>query len=221
MSNWLNTTFYALDNGAFNFMSSIQKSIGVVFTPFMEFISLLGEKGLAFILFGVILLLFRKTRKTGLCVLLAIALGGIIVNIILKNWVARPRPFNASDEYKALWQAVGGEPKSSYSFPSGHTNVAMNCLLAFFLCTNKKKSWPVFILVFLMAFSRVYLIVHYFTDVIGGILAGAIAGVGGYYLGKFLWSLVENYNDTKVCSFIMDFDIGDFAKKVFNKKTKE
>ena len=66
MSNWLNTTFYALDNGAFNFMSSIQNSIGKVFTPFMQFISLLGAKGICFILFGVILLLFRKTRKTGL-----------------------------------------------------------------------------------------------------------------------------------------------------------
>lgn len=218
MSTWLDTTFYALDNGAFHFMSSIQKSIGVVFTPLMKFISFFGDKGLMFILFGIILLLFRKTRKTGLCVLLAIALGGVIVNLCLKNVIDRTRPFNASEIYKGFWKAVKGKEMTSGSFPSGHVNVAMNALLAFFLCTNKKKSWPVFIFVFLMAFSRVYLIVHYLTDVIGGILAGAIAGVGGYYLGKLVWKLAEKYKDNKIVAKILDFDIGETIKKALAKK---
>lgn len=217
MAGWLNTTFYMLDKGAFVFMNNIAKAIGGFFTPFMEFISLLGEKGIAFILFGLILLLFRKTRKTGVCVLAAIALGGIIVNLTLKPLIYRARPFT-NDEFAVFWDFVEGEHKTSGSFPSGHTNVAMNSLLAFFLCTNKKKSWPVFILVFLMAFSRVYLIVHYLTDVIGGILAGAIAGVGGYYLGKLIWKIVEKYKDTKFFNFVIEFDIVDFCKKVFAKK---
>ena len=213
MAVWLNTTFYGLDTWAFTLCNNLSKFAGGILTPLCELFALFGKGGYFFIAFAVILLLFKNTRKAGVSMLFAMLVGLVLTNWTLKPLVSRPRPFTNS-EYAGFWEQVGSHFEKSKSFPSGHTNVAMNSMLAFFLCSkNKKKSFWVFFIVAFMGFSRVYLIVHYLTDVIGGLIAGAIAGVLGYYFGKLLFSLIEKYKDTSFCKFILNADILNLAKK--------
>lgn len=217
MSEWLNTTFFGIDNGAFNLANGLAKAAGDFFNPFFRFISFFGDKGLVLIILSVLLLLFKRTRKIGLSMLIAIGVGSLITNLGLKKIVQRPRPFKESLTYLNYWMMAGGEEIGSFSFPSGHTTIAMTTMTALFLCTNKKKSWVVFIFVALMGMSRIYLIVHYLTDVIAGIIVGAIGGVCGYYLGKFIFSIFEKYKDNAFCKFVLNSDLLNFSKRLINK----
>ena len=215
MAEWLDGTFFQLDKAAFTAMHALNQSAGDFFTPFFKFVSIFGDKGLFFIILGVALLLFSKSRKTGLSMLLAMAVGGILVNVLLKNTVARVRPFNASEEFKAMWEVAGASFEKSKSFPSGHMNVTTNSLLAIFLTTNKKKNWWILLLPLIMGASRVYLIVHYLTDVIGGLLTGAISGVLGYIIATAIYKLLDKYKEKKVIDFILNADL----MQIFKKKT--
>ena len=191
MSEWLNTTFNGLDGAVFNFTHNLAIKAGGFFTPLSLICAVLGKGGVAFLVLGAILLLFSKTRKAGLCVLLAIGIGALLTNVIIKNAVARPRPYLANDLYKDFWEFVGGKTESEYSFPSGHTTVAMTSMTALFLTLNKKFSWAGFLVVIIMAFSRIYLTVHYFTDIIGGIIVGGIAGTLAYLLCKLIFNRIK------------------------------
>lgn len=213
MAIWLNTTFHGLDSWAFGLCNSLNKVAGDFFTPICELCALLGKGGWFFIVLGLVLLLFKKTRKAGVSMLLAMLVGLVLTNLTLKPLVSRERPFT-NPEYKDFWIDVGSHSEGSKSFPSGHTSVAMNSMLAFFLCSkNKKKSFWVFFVVAIMAFSRVYLIVHYLTDVLAGLIAGAIAGVAGYYLGKLIFSLLEKNSDKAFCKFVLNADVLNLVKK--------
>jgi undecaprenyl-diphosphatase len=158
-------------------------------------------------------LLFRNTRKSGLAVLLAMAVGGILTNAILKNAVARIRPYIANEEYKKMWELVGAHTVGSFSFPSGHTNVATNAILALVLALNNKKSAWLLIFPVVMGLSRIYLVVHYLTDVIGGFIVGGVAGLLGYLLAKVIFDLLEKRRDKKAIKGILDFDIIELIKK--------
>lgn len=213
MSNWLNNTFYNLDRQIFVAMNGLEKIAGVFFTPFLKFVSFFGEGGICLIILSVILMLFKRTRKAGASMLLAIGVGALFTNVIIKNAVARPRPFYADPLYLEFWKDAGATTVSEYSFPSGHTTVAMTSMTALFLSFNKKKSWTAYIFVLLTAFSRVYLIVHYFTDIIGGLIVGGIAGVIGYYLAKLIFNKFEKHQDKKECKFILESDIMNLFRK--------
>lgn len=212
MALFLNTVFYGFDKAMFLFVNRLTNVAGSFLTPFFEFITFFGDKGWFFIALGVILLLFLKHRKAGVCILLAIVLGGLFTNIILKNAVQRPRPYTV-EEFKILWQAVGASKESEFSFPSGHTTSAFACAMAFFLSKNKKYSWTLFIFALLVAFSRIYLVVHYTTDVIGGIISGSLAGVIAYFITNLIYKVIEKNSQNKICSFINSFDIIDCFKK--------
>ncbi len=212
MALFLNTAFYGFDKAMFLFVNRLTNVAGSFLTPFFEFITFFGDKGWFFIALGVILLLFLKHRKAGVCILLAIVLGGLFTNIILKNAVQRPRPYTV-EEFKILWQAVGASKESEFSFPSGHTTSAFACAMAFFLSKNKKYSWTLFIFALLVAFSRIYLVVHYTTDVIGGIISGSLAGVIAYFITNLIYKVIEKNSQNKICSFINSFDIIDCFKK--------
>ena len=216
MADWLNQAFFGFDKSAFILMNNLQKVAGGFFSPFCEFISFFGEGGIFLIILSLVLMLFRKSRRVGASMLLAIGVGALFTNVILKNVVARARPFNASSLYNAFWIEAGASSVSEFSFPSGHTTVFMTSMTALFLSTNKKKSWVVYIFVVLTGFARVYLIVHYLTDVLAGLLVGGATGIIGYYLCGAIFKCFEKHGDKKACAFILNADLMNLIKKKKN-----
>lgn len=213
MVEFLNTTFSGLDGGNFRAVHSLAVNAGGFFTPFFKAISLLGEKGLLFIIAGLVLMAFAKTRKIGVCMILAIAIGALITNVTLKNIIDRPRPFLANREYRSYWAYINAPFEDESSFPSGHTTAIMAFMTAMFITCNKKWSWVGFVGVLLMGMSRVYLIAHYTSDVIGGIIVGGIAGVCAFFITKLLYSIIEKNKDNGFFKFVLEFDIIKLFKK--------
>lgn len=152
-------------------------------TPIFRFISYFGDKGIFFILLGIILLIFKKTRKLGLCILISLLLGTLFTNLFLKNIIARHRPYlSGIKAYHEWWQYVGALKYNEFSFPSGHTTATMAVMTSLFLFYNKKYSWISFLFVVLMGMSRNYFMVHYPTDILGGIIIGGLSSIIAYIL---------------------------------------
>lgn len=156
-----------------------------VVTGFMQAVSFLGNGGWVFIVIGLLLLFFRKTRSLGIGVLLSLLLNLILVNITLKPIVARPRPWMA-DPAIIPKIPLPADP----SFPSGHTSAAFAFALAFL--RKKKYFVPALILAVLMGISRVYLCVHYPTDVLGGAVCGIVCGIASIPLAEKLYVFINN-----------------------------
>ena len=213
MAEWLNRTFYSFDSGMFHIVNNWATVAGSFLNPFFKFISFFGASGLFFIILSVVLCLFKKSRKLGGTMLLSIIVGGLFTNVILKNLVARPRPYTV-DEFKPMWEMAGAITESEYSFPSGHTTVTMVSMMSLFFICNKKWSWTGFFFVILMGLSRVYLFAHYLTDVLAGLIVGFVSGIIGYFVAKALFNMAEKNKDKKFFNFVLNFDlIGSFKKK--------
>lgn len=142
----------------------------------MPIISMLGNAGAIWIACAVVLILIPKTRKVGLVLAVSLALEALCCNLILKPLVARIRPFDMNTAAQLLIS-----PPKDFSFPSGHTGAAFAAASALFF--SKNRLWIAsLILAILIAFSRLYLYVHYPTDVLGGVLLGILSGWLGYTL---------------------------------------
>ena len=132
----------------------------------------LGDAGMLFIALGVVMLFFKKTRRLGVAVLVALAIGFVTTNLVLKNLIARDRPWLHLEQLVVLINEH--DPNS---FPSGHTT----CAFAFAgaaLCTAPRRwmKWVALVLAILMGFSRLYVGVHYPSDVLAGVAVGMLAG---------------------------------------------
>ena len=141
-----------------------------ILTPVMKMITFLGNGGWFWILSAVILLAIPKTRKVGCAASLSMIFGVLVTNVLLKNLVARPRPCAVID---ALTPLIA--KPTDFSFPSGHTTASFAVALVMLRMLPKKYGVPAVILAALVAFSRLYLGVHYPTDVLAGFLV-ALAG---------------------------------------------
>ena len=224
MAHWLDTVCYPFDYAILSAIHRFTEATNGAFTLPLEMITFLANKGLCMILLGLLLCCFLKSRRTGVTVLFAIACGALITNIVLKNAVVRPRPY--ADEARVFYEwwvyisdrSFFGFTVSDHSFPSGHTTSAMAAMTAVFLTTSKKKSWPVFIFAALMGFSRMYLMVHYPTDVLAGLLAGALGAIGGYFLVKLLYRLIEKHSEWPLIRFYNSFDLIALFRKLLRKK---
>lgn len=142
-------------------------------TMFFRIVTLLGEGGIFWIAVAVILLFFKKTRRSGICIGASLLIGVIVGNGIIKNVVARPRPYDAIAGIESVVSHL-----SDYSFPSGHSLCCFEAATA--LAMNRTK-WaiPAYVGAVLVAVSRLFLFVHYPTDVICGALLGVLFGVLG------------------------------------------
>ena len=219
---WLNETFAGFDGAVFSFMHGLAESAGGFLTPLAKIVTLLGEKGVIFFLAGILLMLFAKTRKLGVCIFGAVGCGTILTTFILKGAVGRIRPFETSETFRAFWEFVGSPVEEDFCFPSGHTTAIMAAAVALFLLCSKKWSYVGFFGVLLMAFSRVYLIAHYATDVLAGMISGTVAALIAFFITKGIFHLLNVYADSKFCKFCLYFDLRDlFRRKDKNEKQQE
>ena len=193
----LDISFFDFDMSIFRFFGSIQNDI---LTVIAKIFTAMGETkyGIMIGIFGLILFLFKRTRKYGMAILFAIIIGTFLTNILIKPIVLRIRPYNTLQsiaEYFGWYTNAGLLAESDFSFPSGHTTIATElgvvlCLL--FASEGKKRiAWIFPVVSFLVGCSRVYLMVHYATDVLAGFIVGIIAGILGYLISKWItarWS---------------------------------
>lgn len=188
-SDWLNQTFYNFDDSIFRFFNQLEQSMPWLY-KLARFISFFGDEGIFFIAICVVFLIFRKTRKTGIGLAIGLIIGWLLCNLILKYSIARPRPFASElSPYYEMWKNAGGTYLSSYSFPSGHTNVSAVFGIYMFLAYDKKYSWTYLLIPIFMGLSRIMLFVHYPTDVIGGLITGAISAISAYFIVKPLYKI--------------------------------
>ena len=152
----------------------------------MPLITLLSEDGIFWMVLATVLLLFPSQRRSGLGMWFALGMGLILCNMILKPLVGRMRPYDFQELYNGVTIQLLISGLSDNSFPSGHTIAAFEASVAL-LCGNKKLGIPAVILAVLVAFSRLYLYVHYPTDVFASVILGSLLAVIGYWLaGKIV-----------------------------------
>lgn len=150
----------------FEILHAIQGLRSEFLDQIMIFVTKLGDEGIFWIALGLVLAIIPKTRKCGLCVLGAMALTFVLGNLILKNLVARPRPFTVDDSVALIIPQPG-----EFSFPSGHTMNGFAAATTIFMY-YRKAGIATLLLAATIAFSRMYLFVHYPTDILGGIIVG-------------------------------------------------
>ncbi|BAK98256.1 putative undecaprenyl-diphosphatase [Oscillibacter valericigenes Sjm18-20] len=146
----------------------------------MPFASALCNHGEVWIALAVILLLTRRYRRTGVVLALALILDGLCCNVILKPLIARVRPCDVN----AAVELLVSRP-TDWSFPSGHTAASFAAVGA--LLTEKRRLWkPAFILAVLIAFSRLYLYLHWPSDVLAGAILGTVLGFAAGRLTRWV-----------------------------------
>jgi len=140
----------------------------------MPIVSALGNDGMVWIVLAIVLLIIRRYREAGVALCFALALDLIVCNLVLKPLVGRIRPYDVNTAIQLLITSP-----TDYSFPSGHTAASFTAVSALYF-SHRKKLWkPALVLAVLIAFSRLYLYVHYPSDVLAGAVIGTFIG----YLG--------------------------------------
>lgn len=173
-----------IDLSVLRFMEQIHNPVTDFFFSVITF---LGDGGIIWIGSGLILLFIPKHRKTGIMVLAGLVVFHLICNTGLKNIIARPRPYVLVPEFLGSMPDIN--VPTSYSMPSGHTMSAFVC--AEILAGDfKRYKAPLYVTAVFMGLSRIYLLVHYPSDVIVGALLGIM-------LGKAVKYTADKYYKTK------------------------
>lgn len=159
-----NLDFTILDYIRDNLSNSLLDKIIPIFTH-------LGDAGIIWIILAVYLLIMKKYRKYGIIMVLALILDFLLCNILLKEIVGRARPF----EVRPYIDIIINKPQDP-SFPSGHTAISFAAASVLFYLDKRTGIFSI-IIASIIAFSRLYLYVHYPTDVLAGIIVGVLCGI--------------------------------------------
>ena len=156
----------------FMILDGIQKLHSPLLDTLFVCITVLGEIRICLVSYGTCLSFDPgKKRKTGFICVAALLLTEITGNHILKPLFARVRPCDVNQAVQLLIANPGG-----YSFPSGHTSASFAAASVLRFREKRKVAVPALLLAALIGFSRMYLYVHYPTDIAGGILLGTLMG---------------------------------------------
>ena len=153
----------------------------------MPIVTLFGDGGIFWIAVALVLLCIPKYRKVGFSMGAALILGVVVCNITLKPIVARIRPYDFQWEHFQKEIVLLIEAQHDYSFPSGHTIASFEACTVL-LIHDKRLGIPATVLAFLIAFSRLYLYVHYPTDVIFSFFAGILFAFLGTWIVKLVYA---------------------------------
>lgn len=184
----LDKVFYSFDQAVFQFFGSLQNDF---LTAVANFFTNFGDELfiIPILVLSIVLCFFKKTRKYGFSILFAIIVGTLLTNVVCKPYVGRTRPYNTlqfNEAYMQWYTFAGQLNESDASFPSGHTTGAFEIATAMFICMmkdNKKKlAWIFPAIALCTAGSRIYLMVHYPSDVVGGMIVGIVSGIAGWFL---------------------------------------
>ena len=160
----------------------IQESLRAdALTPAVKFITHLGDVGLFWIVLSILLVIFRRTRRIGVACVISMVIGLVITNVIIKNWAARIRPYDFFNDLTLLIQK-----QDDFSFPSGHATNSFACAWVIFRMAKKRYGVPTLILAILISLSRLYVGVHYPTDVLAGFVVGVISAGCGMLIVRLL-----------------------------------
>lgn len=156
---------------------------------FMSNITKLADHGIVPILLAVILLIITKTRRIGLSMGISFICGGVIGNLILKNVVQRMRPYQLNEAFQLIIP-----PLSDYSFPSGHTLIAFETAVVLMIMLKGRTKPIAFFslaLAFIIAFSRLYLYVHFPSDVLIGMILGTFFAFVGVKTSDYIYKVFD------------------------------
>ncbi len=165
----------------------------ITFDPLVEFFTTMGNAGLVWIVLSIVLVCRKSTRKAGLLSGLALIFGLVFVNLGLKPLVARPRPYVTVEGLIPL--LTSSDPNS---FPSGHTCAAFAAGMVW--ARTLPEGWmrkAAVVQAVLMGLSRLYVGVHYPTDVVAGALAGSLGAVLALTIGRHFWKKNANLPEQK------------------------
>lgn len=194
--------FLHFDLSVFQWVQTIH---GGFLDKLMVIITSLGEGGIIFIAVALALLCTKKYRKAGVAIIVALLVMEVGNNLILKSIFARPRPFNLDPAVYSWWHEVYKFPElvsrpTSYSFPSGHTSSAFAAGIAL-LWYDRKFGIPLTLFAAVMGFSRIYVEVHYCTDVLFGALVGIVYALIGVLIVNKLYPIIMPKIEKKIADF--------------------
>lgn len=166
-------------NWEFEILNGIQNIRCSFLDWLMPKITMLGDAGCVWLLLCALLIIFPKTRRAGVVMALSLVLNALMCNCILKPLVGRTRPYDVDTSIILLINR-----QKDFSFPSGHTAISFAAAASLYLTNEKKLFIFSSILAILIAFSRMYLYVHYPTDILGGMIVGILSAIFANYIYK-------------------------------------
>lgn len=138
----------------------------------MPIVSMFADGGVFWIAVAILMLCFKRTRKTGIKMGMALLMGLLVCNVTLKPLIGRIRPYDVNTNVVLLVDRL-----SDYSFPSGHTLASFEAAVTLMICERRRFGYPALVIAVAVALSRMYLYVHYPTDVLMSVLLGSAFAV--------------------------------------------
>ena len=205
MIDWLNLTFSGFDRTLLEFFHNLALNYGNILTPISKVIAVTTDLPLLLIgWLGFVLFFVKKDKRCGMSMCGACIIGAIFTTIIIKNLVYRTRPYLASDLYRSWWEMFKMRLEPDTSFPSGHTCAAMAGVTAYFIWSkNKKVSWLVFLYPLIVGASRIYLCVHYPSDVLAGLVVGCVSAPISNIFVNLFYMIFNKYPDFFFCKYCL------------------